>query len=622
MKAGIGMPIQRRHKVMQLLILQVVLCTAQAWSFFGGEVPEPMPVLLDVQEVHSYPFAEKHMERALGVPAHLAVAYSAETFDCGDGISIAASAVNDNFCDCRTGADEPGTSACSGVVAMAADTATANQALVLGKLAVFHCINEGYRVISIPASRVDDGVCDCCDGSDEGRYVTCTKTCARAAARDFAEKKQFIDAFKAGSALRRRLESSVSEDLDAKKVGALGIDDEIAELTRRMEEVEERHCLAGVERQRQIQSQRESAYAQMYSCLGLATSEQGGLSDELVADLSNALHNVLGMTLGEVTRFQEKFIKESGTRVHEEEGEARDDAAEVAADEDMMPVSEEEVVEGREGSEEEREGVADTGTGASMVKASQMREYVLYLVEKKKPLSQIQCLLAYQHVHGVFGGEAEAFVLKHNEASKQTDTCAEAYVEISDPAALQRYCNIYDNIRPLIDALENVSKDALNGEKEKVEQAKVQLDMKVEVKNALEADQQKFQQYLEADAVAFLGLKECASLVHGKYEYRVCFDGQVTQKDLDSQGSTRLGNFDKVEQDTETAQTVLHFTGGDHCWNHGARVADVHVSCGEESRVLSCAEPSTCVYTIQMASPAACSRKWAEKLGLPVDWTD
>jgi hypothetical protein len=55
--------------------------------------------------------------------------------------------VNDDYCDCLDdGSDEPSTSACP--------------------TAVFHCQN-GHSVRYLPSSRVNDGVCDCCDGSDE-----------------------------------------------------------------------------------------------------------------------------------------------------------------------------------------------------------------------------------------------------------------------------------------------------------------------------------------------------------------------------------------------------------------------------------------------------------------------
>ncbi|XP_039273834.2 uncharacterized protein LOC120347799 [Styela clava] len=71
-------------------------------------------------------------------------------FVCFDGNqSIPFHAVNNDYCDCSDGSDEPGTSACAN-----------------GR---FYCEPEHEY---LPSSRVNDGICDCCDGSDEWKGVT------------------------------------------------------------------------------------------------------------------------------------------------------------------------------------------------------------------------------------------------------------------------------------------------------------------------------------------------------------------------------------------------------------------------------------------------------------------
>lgn len=65
-------------------------------------------------------------------------------------IKIPFNRVNDDFCDCPDGSDEPGTSACAN-----------------GR---FYCRNIGFKGNYIPSAWVDDGICDydlCCDGSEE-----------------------------------------------------------------------------------------------------------------------------------------------------------------------------------------------------------------------------------------------------------------------------------------------------------------------------------------------------------------------------------------------------------------------------------------------------------------------
>lgn len=134
--------------------------------------------------------AGSNVLRIRGIPISKSSFYPPEKdFQCFDGsLLVPFSYVNDDYCDCADGSDEPGTPACDN--------------------AYFYCENSGHKSRYIPSTWVNDGVCDCCDASDE--YASgkeCVENCNELEREARLEQQKAKELIREGSKIRAEMVS-------------------------------------------------------------------------------------------------------------------------------------------------------------------------------------------------------------------------------------------------------------------------------------------------------------------------------------------------------------------------------------------------------------------------------
>ncbi|KAL7330873.1 hypothetical protein PS15p_203155 [Mucor circinelloides] len=133
------------------------------------------------------------------------------TWSCLDNSKVIPySAINDDYCDCADGSDEPGTSACPN--------------------SFFYCANEGHIPAYIKSYAVNDGVCDdaCCDGSDEnGDLISCPNRCKQVGEIYRKEQSSLKKSTEAGLNAKRQLIEDAQKQVAMWEEDQTKLEDEI-----------------------------------------------------------------------------------------------------------------------------------------------------------------------------------------------------------------------------------------------------------------------------------------------------------------------------------------------------------------------------------------------------------
>ncbi|KAI9333423.1 glucosidase II beta subunit-like-domain-containing protein [Obelidium mucronatum] len=489
-------------------------------------------------------------------------------FACLDGSkSIPATSINDDFCDCYDGSDEPGTSACN-------DT-------------FFYCNNAGHIGSFIPSSRVNDGICDpeCCDGSDEYLgIIKCPDVCAKVGAEFKKAELEKQRVLQKGIKVKKEY---LTYAINAKHVRAKQIIDlevDIWNITSRIEELKvirneaeayENHVNALM-----AQQSLEEAQAVMPQQLAECTQRKNVLRSNIdtlnsrINELQSILDNLMKLkdaeegAAFEALLRDKPILKETLQQYDDFKRNLEDGRGAIALE-----------------AEPEVSIIDESATGG--VDRATLTDPCI-----DPTASTVRCVL----------GSARGLLLG-------------SYGAIKYPFVWPGWRKLYSSLRnPFIRLSRSEENELLRKDASKArshlldaENKKRDLETKIaDLKKKSELD-------MGPNNVWDKLVGTCFEIKSFEYFYEICILDKAVQRPINGGSSTDLGKFSrwgsrKDDKMTESTGKYLFmmFENGAHCWNGPHRSVEVAFECGSENKVMSVAEPSKCEYAMRVQTPAVC----------------
>ncbi|KAF2837714.1 hypothetical protein M501DRAFT_135375 [Patellaria atrata CBS 101060] len=539
--------------------------------------------------------AASEPSRPRGVSPEFSKFYkSTDGFACisNPSIEVALSQVNDDYCDCPDGSDEPGTSACSHLSPLSPRSPiiiTDDDDNITVSLPGFYCKNKGHQPSYLPFTNVNDGICDydlCCDGSDEWEGVggvKCEDKCKEIGKEwrkhDEQRQKSMSTANRKRKELvleaaRRRMEvedriRSLGEEITALEFKATTLEKQLVEVERK----EKFKVVTGGGQGGKLgilASLAKNRITELSSSLSRVRNERDSTRERL-----NELEGIL-------TRFKEEYNPNFN-----DEGVKRAVRA------------------------WENYAARDKGSDDNAALDRDLDEIL-------KPDAEN-------------GLNWEEF-----EEADQSDVDVLYQFEAYLPGPVREWVD--QKLRDLRTTL--IENGILAGPKDDAQESKAVIEARQAVTDArnhvenYKRDRQNHKDDLEKDYGpddVFRALKgQCIDKDAGEYNYEFCFLDKTTQKPKKGGSNTGMGNFVRIEKvmvDEDVPpdgkglgsgeRIALKYENGQHCWNGPNRSTTVILACAEKDELWKIVEEEKCVYRMEVGTPAACGYDSSGKTSPP-----
>ncbi|KAI1727565.1 glucosidase II beta subunit-like domain-containing protein [Ditylenchus destructor] len=491
-----------------------------------------------------------YVNRPRGVSPERASLYQERSeFECLDGSkSIPWEQVNDDYCDCPDGTDEPGTSACPN--------------------SQFHCRNIGYRPVNIPSSRVNDFICDCCDGSDEwaNPTVQCPNVCDAQGAKAREEARQ----------ARMIQETGYTKRVELAKEGSKSLEDKKAEVEKQKKEQEELEPLKS-----QAEEKKNTAEQREREAVDKHEQAWNELKEERLNERAQELFLQMDFdkdtkfTLEEFKKFKNQFIPP----VKEEEPESAE--AEGLFKEVFGDLPELDFSAFRDAYNKIK----------GYVREWKMESEKTAKDAENQSLDESTTPAPPQEVEESVGDE-DGKEPEEEEPEDHTDASHEQQQHDEDEVPKPPYDEV----------TQNVINEANSARQEYNDISRKIADLESNIRSS-----EQFLEFEYGEDHAWAPYKgQCAELTTTQYTYKLCLFDRSTQKDRNGYSEVNLGYWSGWTGPENNKYASQKYDKGQSCWNGPERSTHVTVQCGEELQLVETSEPSKCEYHFLLKSPAAC----------------